>query len=1646
MASSSLNERLRTGTHAQVAEHLREAIRTSAAASLTSQLLDAIKTGAIPPAVFGAYIDISHDPHALAAAIHQDHSVVVRRAAICRLSKILRSEADFCSTWEALGGAAGIAARMCELSVVDVDLLCRALGSTSGAQGARAERERSMTQLLALLSPLNSSEAGPKLESGIKRDARPLYTSYLHIVKACTAQVRTEWATKEDWPHHIKRRLYLAHAEMFREQEMQAAFSRKDGILRLDGPALFFRQDKSFAERVLARIISHSPDALEIDPGQFVTTLALPLAKHVSRRGTSGKMRERVWGMILEAFERWPKCGEQFEAGFSRSYRCPQPLAKLLVNWWTHAATGEQRANAATICEAFLKCLLRAQALHIRDFPKFLTAAKFRDRFDLLCWLFQYQGQYGFNIASPGEADKAQLQALKHKIPSKLFTIIPLDKALGFLDLLVEVMPGKEFLEIAKPRYSWDPRTILTQAAEPNCSHGDFLILRSFLRASGGGPGSSTDVETEVRERMTKSAQSRNASGRSFWAISALYLCIAHGSLDLFSSVLDWSRRFEKDWEVAGEIRNEISEPVSEAIDLLSGIVLDFNTPVRDAAAVRADIETANEIIVKCIERVMKLREPQRRPATNFWRATLLASHVVNRRLHLINSFQGRSGLSDEATYDIVWEPTLQMLGRIETSALQTHQGKLRPSIETQVLRCDIPSRGHIRDHTWRFLDNLARLRDELWHQERVKRLPAVTTLPNPWPKGLPVHHFFSLPPEKRHKMPYVSSRASNVLFSDPAILLRPPPTEKETVEAIEGFVDDYAVCLKLYIFSQCDDGPKDLEDRTLSAFNDIPGAHTPELQNPPSPSFPDIGNSRSPTEWNPDPYTDVQSKAREDELHITLAQTCLYYMLPASKANADEISVRALAKGQKPLSNWSARSLWRPTAYPRSQTGATRDALIAAAILAINSQHGSDSSLMIHPFPGPEDLRFPALYLADEFLEGLAEAPYMGDGFVELLKEFHRTVPADLLFGLTSSVLSKSMSATDEQGRSLWLAVDLVALLAQSDRPAMACDLIRDFVLDRAEDSSWHRHIFHAGFFSVLSHGEVKQFLGDMVRAIIERLQNGTAIKVTTVKMLANVLGGCKFVDQQTAADILGSILENAGHIDIRAATVSALIDTLTSTKDEKIIDIIVNVLETRAVPIAASMHERYPLTEEAWREAEADNNLPEVGGTTTLDRPIMQLLEVATKHQLSLPQWKDKPSSTLMARVFEWSVNNNRRWMTRFLTHNGFTVHEGNEIAAAPVNIDMINNLVKQRPKDLTPETLDMVRTITMASISPPPAIAAVTAKVRNTPALANSNAGKHWLYLWGNNPTDALGLGAAALALFLNNPRNNPGSELIQAIQSFLVDLANTLIYASEKAALQSLTAHLNTLRDYGEDHDMVACYGAWRERTQPVLIRIIETIDMIRFSLAWRRNVKRVPASLPDTFALRVEMLHLPRSGPPSPPPSWKREREKGGDWDDVALRARAGTEGEIMAKFVGDVKLLVGLLAGGREPYHERWGELKDKVVEETEGVDCLRVAVGLVGELELGVGEMGLGLGLGLEEYLLVELALALIMDAEGDADHSGLARKARDMVSKWAVCGDSWVRDKARAAIESMGSREPDEAGKLWESVEWDREQKRLE
>src|SRR5690606_8459130 len=133
---------------------------------------------------------------------------------------------------------------------------------------------------------------------------------------------------------------------------------------------------------------------------------------------------------------------------------------------------------------------------------------------------------------------------------------------------------------------------------------------------------------------------------------------------------------------------------------------------------------------------------------------------------------------------------------------------------------------------------------------------------------------------------------------------------------------------------------------------------------------------------------------------------------------------------------------------------------------------------------------------------------------------------------------------------------VHLVLGVAQSDQPWLAIPFIRDVILDGEDaDSSWHRSLLSIPFLSSLPYEAASGLLNTMADAIRERMREQNArprevvmtddeeaddevddgeeavpsrpaVKVTTIKMMAQLLQDSKIVGASAACDILLGLL----------------------------------------------------------------------------------------------------------------------------------------------------------------------------------------------------------------------------------------------------------------------------------------------------------------------------------------------------------------------------------------------------------------------------------------------------------------------------------------------------------------------------------------
>ncbi|KAK0613915.1 hypothetical protein B0T14DRAFT_527302 [Immersiella caudata] len=1644
MADSTLHRQLRAAAPTEVSEILAKALQTTDAATLASQLLAATETGALPPAVFQQYITHTRDPQALAAGLRQTHSASIRRVAISQLDAALRAGPHFRATWAALGGAAGIAALLRELSVHDVEALCSAIGAAGGKKdpAATAEKESAVTDLYGLVY-----KSSPDEELADGRDERPLRESYRRLFGACTAEFRAQWHRKPadtaaPSPSHTPGARSVAYPDYLlpgQEEKFRGPRRRSD---KLHGVEWLLSQEKlRKAQRDAAEIIDvcHAKD-LKIDAPELYSQVLLRLVAKMQRKRPPPGSRDKTWDMILACFKRWPELAH--ELNFDED-----GLLRHAIHWWNNLPTEERHVKAGAVLRALLDLVPASVFPTVVDYPGILRA-KLPYRWELFVWLLRNPKKYGIDIDAPREEARVKLKALKSTvcIPSELFVLLPADKAADLLNLLSEARPDNTFLSAR-----WDRMSILSQTAEPTSgSRGDFPIVHSVAvtRLDPKDPrrvGSEvlSKVEDLIKPRMVQASQSRDWNDRLFWTRSALFLSIASGSVELYSKTLRWARRFDKDPQTVSRLYQGDVVTTREGLNMLGAVPSSNRLSVVPLNTVKTNIVAANKVVVQLLETAAAALQEPGYSVHSWYTIGRLAFTVVRERIQLVNAFQTYHGLSDIEVYDLVWRPTIDMLIDAEKIVLVEDHAGMNLAGRSGLL--DSAHVTELRDHTWRFIDDLAKARDELWQQERVKRQPSVLTLHPLCPRGLPVQSLCQFQfGDATIKLPFVVSRAEAVVFADGKALQSPIPTDEETCAALSSFVDDYKACLETYVSAGDDEENRKervarawhhatteltrgivIDDEQAQAFwkrwafasflKWVPEPSASTKKTRPGPVFPEVDDPSEPFEWHPDPAAKASPSS---EQALPCPVTVLELLLQGE--DGSELWDTRPAPYRKTVTIKAVPGFWSPGRYDKPLSGETQDVYIAAAMLYINSQVGADTSLLKKPYPSAENPRFPAVYLADEFLEQ-CKPPSLFACF-SVLQSYQERIPSALLLQLARSMLQKLKIGGKKNADNLRLTMDVVILLSRGERPQVACDVVQDILVDGQGDSSWHRHVFNSGFLALLPAGEVKRFLNAMADAMTNRLAQAKKaqtpapgpleeppaakssqpfVKITTVKMLAQTLRGSHVIDEKTTCAILAKILSNSDHMDIKIAGIESLVDVFTNTKDAKLKHTIMDVLRRRVAPIAASLVERRPMTEEDWAKAEAEGTVPEIADVSPTERPLLNLLfHIGLDNNLKLtPEWNRKWVETVLFDVLEQSNENNRRWIALFEKANSLSRPAGEALPVVPVVARMYNDLLRDRPEFVSTEIFERIRQHVMANISPPPGIAVINAKIKNDAGLAASKGVQHWRNLFGNGNIGALYLGIDTCAALLNRPASVWDSfpadgVTVPLLQDFLLSVADVFIDAADLRALNHLEVALSTVPTWGFNRKH--CRESQIANATPVLEGIVSRVDSLR-TPEWQRDRHRHPRRLPDTFETRLRILSYPST-------SFNNHSEPAPDAEITA--------------FGNQVIALIDELARRGTPYHDDWNTLKAAICRSpVSKSDFLRIAL----VLGRGVADPDDPREPTLTEYMRAELARELIRKGEDPKDRAVLRRTRDLLVLQWKHSHNEVIRERARATIKGL-------------------------
>ncbi|KAF2492617.1 hypothetical protein BU16DRAFT_87040 [Lophium mytilinum] len=1670
------NRVLRNRSPSTVARHLLDALTKTTEDLISTHLLESVENESISPAVFKIWLSIRKTPRTLLAALKQEFSALVRGQAIRQLGKELRGT-QWRETWDGVGQISGLVSLLSQFSVTDVRYLTQTVGKCGSGVDFEEKREK-ITQVVRSLNPdlLKSSQDSKPQEA---LDDRPLSKYAEDLLPGCSATTLDQLWRDSSLDHHMT--LFVKyHPELFRKicveevlstsKDRSTSISCLPSLLRRSPPRSSqvsgFSESMLFSLNLLRQLVKS--EKATIPKNTFIGELVEPLIRRAYRKFRPTNEWDRIREIVdlsLAYIELHPSVAS--EVALDRDF------VYYVVRCWSN--------EEPTFHDQLLKLLrlaLKGSRSSIANYKGLFRALVREDqkslRYKLLRSCFLAQDENSGDINSIEDLRGVPIT----RCPPGLFFSLDRQDAISFLRRLRKAKPEEKFLSLG------EGGSILRHTPVIDMKYGDASLLLLLLEKNVDSEEWLRSVQKAVEDRRKKSAISREPTDRAFYANSALRYAIASGSLDLYEETLLWARRYIRDPLVSKQLYSNSDDSselnTTESISLLSGIP-SFIPGNLDKDSLRSRIVKANQVIYQVFETAcMALKEPSFQRFD--WTAPLdLFREVTLRRVERSKEVQKALNLSDDATYAVLWEDSLELIIKVEKEAIKSENDKLgfrHPYAPLRTTSFDGPYT--IDDGapaTYRFFDNLAKARNEVWRTYRPTVVPATASLSSPWPQGLGIQ-FLTDPWEMRGfppelVTPYMASRASAIVFQDPEEALAPLPKDEETRLAVGSFIDDYCAALAIYIPSSCDGderdnritlawthavgplssgrlsgveaeeywypkfiktlGEKGLPPRRFASF-DYSQCSTEDYQPLPK----DIDASES-VEWNPLkpqrptiparnlPPTRLDCSVVENNRnHSDLHKPFRPMKIPEyGIAIAEKKAVR---QWMFPEVTYSTDGhLWQTQVQPSPEI---REAQIAAALLLLDSKIKGPSRLLSAPFPSSSDIRYPSLFLDEDFLLDL---DVKEKDARSILARHIASVPPSLLQSLTKAALKALSNSPADPVEAERIAYSLITLLGKSDRPQLASSLATQSIIENPDASSWHRQWLSKTFLCRLPARLARETIQGFSSAIIAKLkaqsqlpppksaENAATtppkplVKITTVKYLAQLLDGADFVAKPITVDVLVDIFQKSTHLDIRVAVITAMLNLLLQCLEDISNPLASQLLKSleATIPIAGSLNERRPLTETEWQLAESTQTAPEVynEGNFRTWPPIFAAITSFTSNTTHSAFWRHQIFTSILLPTIDASRRNLSRWTAIYLAQHSSPLSPS-ALPSIPFRPGALR-IIETHPSWTPKKYLDLYHAFVLLNINPPPAHTALRQKILALPAdeyEQQSSQNANFLHFF-NTPPKMWMFQHVQLIPLLTRPWRPTELPADQGIA--LADIQEMLI-AQAKAVLQlpNPDPHFRLFRKFTKalEPDLrplttanEAGKRAWMANVRPLIEQLVAYIDSLRTE-EWQRDPRRVPAYLPGTLELRLVLLPYPclLATPPTP----EEEGEK----------CRVFAEGVV--GFIGEVAPAHPTAHPRR--YHEDFKKVKDAVLL-CPGEYRLRVAwaVGDVDVKEVDVAG-----------YLRVELADELIRAVPGwKVGDKEAVEKTRAMVEKWIGSTDEVVRmvgvrlgEEVKARVEAVG------------------------
>ncbi|EFQ87911.1 hypothetical protein PTT_16408 [Pyrenophora teres f. teres 0-1] len=1466
MAVTLDTRRIRSSTKAELRDYYKQLLSDASAEPVTAQLLDAVGRGSIPPSTFAPWLNLSKSPAAIREALTQDKSVKVRNLGITQLHKALSSP-QWQENWTVVGGVAGLLEIFADLSVIEVREACKAIGSC-GRGDDLEEKRKQFTEFFKGLHPELFPDALHRT-----RDRRLLDKHYRYLMPACSEELIAEVIAKsqqEGWKEAHRRYLIKYHTKTLQREFLRLLRSDKPptidkkllaGLLHHYPTAKAyirgFSESMMFSLEVLKTLANSGRDNVEDD--FFVDQLVGPLlGRAIKKHADWTKIQETVDLTVLY-LETHPSAGRKITVAegsiFHQVAICwshmPELFEKQLRRLLSHPDFGTSKKD------------------HLTDWEVFLSGISAKRTYSLLRLCYQESTGLDLDI-------DADLAKSKGSLQTSLLSSLSHGEALSLFSRLRTVRDNTEASLVSG-------HTLSLLGSDVELHHIWLLSRNNFNDQAREIAIPHMDVHKK------KAASAPEPEQRTSYAKSVLSAAVASGSLEILKEALEWVKRFIRDPLVFRKVYS--SWHTHDAVRLLSGVpeFIDgsFNLP-----QLAERVKFSNSILASIFDTACAvLLEPSF--SMRVWIDMFaIFYNVVKERMDCTPILKRHLNAQDTEVYTCLWEDTIDMLVAVEEKANKVGHEKLHANLLGGILAFPHPSNIEIEiadDSSYQFVNSLAQARNELWCKIRASTYPAVITLPKPLPRGLPIQYLTTpwkfVSHHSLEKMTYVASRVHDVLFPDPATVIQVASTDEEFEKAIGICVDSYASAVELYIPKRCikterlervksvwdyATGPlsrhRMSESEAVRFWEHAAPGNLKEWPTPDRldraheiwPLIPEGNDHHEPCEWNP------LTSRRSDDLGRDFDEIALLDLslkVPTGTYDPTVHKRMEIEPSEVPGRITVLSTIWSPSRN-------IGEGGVLSALLYLDAQYVKTNRLLAKPFVSDVDVRYPAMYLDDAFLDSDIPDP---SSAARHIRGHLDAIPPALLEQLTHSLIEALDTADLDKATYSTLhevALNLVIRLGESDRPSLATPLAIRIILDRPKSSSWHRQLLKKGFLQKISASEarscIEAFINTTMQIVaskekskeLEKSQEDRPyIKVTTIKFLIKLLQELEYVGVDYALSKLSALSKENRHSDICLTIVKSVL-SLPILESPQYWDQTLALLES-VIPFAGALDERAPMDEAKWLHSEQNLALPEfprgVTGEAGLGHSwILRVLLNYFIHGKNSDDRMQQFLDRIIFPTFQSLKDQTMRWRTLFLRKYGNQQDAQEEIdfPSVPLALRLLTgsgNRFHHVPRAILEEYVALVH----FNISPPEPIRALNRKLRADKALSSLAEVQTWLNLYGREIN-----GVPSIIMPLLDHAGNDTPITPRVIQEGFLKLFTAVLW-NDTPAYTKLTGNLcGAILD-----PRCLTKPWWAASGKPIVEAMIAYVDSLR-TREWERDPDRAPSVLPNTFPWRLLTLDYP----------------------------------------------------------------------------------------------------------------------------------------------------------------------------------------